>query len=50
MAKSYNDKKYYFPKGIFKNYNVIINGKNFCDQPFGSDIKRYAEIRKFATR
>ena len=28
-----------FPKGITKNYNVIINGKNFQDQPIDSYIK-----------
>ena len=27
------------PKGIIKNYNVIINGKNFYDQPIDSSIK-----------
>ena len=32
-----------------KNYNVTINRKNFYDQPTGSDIKRYEEIRKSAT-
>ena len=32
-----------------KNYNVIINGTNFYDQPIDSDIKRYKEIRKVAT-
>ena len=35
----------YLPKGIIKNYNVIINGENFYDQPIDSDIKRYEEIR-----
>ena len=24
--------RYYLPKAIVKNYNVIINGKNFYDQ------------------
>ena len=32
-----------------KNYNMIINGTNFYDQPIDSDIKRYKEIRKVAT-
>ena len=27
-AKRFNARKYYLPKGIIKNYNVIINGKN----------------------
>ena len=38
-AKKYNDKKYYLPKFIIKNYNAIINGKNCYDQPIDSDIK-----------
>ena len=29
-----------------KHYNVIINGKNFYDQEFDSNTKRYEEIRK----
>ena len=37
------------PKCIIKDYNVIINGKNFYDQAFDSDIKRYNEIRKLTT-
>ena len=32
-----------------KNYNIIINGKNFYDQPIDSDIKRYEEIRILTT-
>ena len=26
-----------------------MNGKNFCDQPIDSNIKRYKGIRKLAT-
>ena len=33
-----------------KKLNVIINGKQFYDQPVDSDIKRYREIRKLTTR
>ena len=28
------------------NYNAIINGKSFYDQPVDSDIKRYEEIKR----
>ena len=38
-AKRYKAKRYYLPKGIIKDYNVIMNGNNFYDQPIGSDIK-----------
>ena len=29
---------------LIKNYNVIINRKNFYEQPIDSDIKLYEEI------
>ena len=45
-----NAQKYSLPKGIIKNYNVIISGKIFYDQPIDSNIKRYEEIRKLTTR
>ena len=45
-AKSYKARKCYLPKGVIKNYNVIVNGKNFYGQPIDSDIKRYKEITK----
>ena len=32
-----------------KNCNVIINGKNFYDQPTDSDVKWFEEIRKLTT-
>ena len=46
----FKSKRYFSPKDIIKNYNVIINGKNFCNQPIDSDIKRYEEIGKLTTR
>ena len=45
-AKKFNAWKYYLPKGIIDNYHIIINRKNFYDQPIDSGIKRYKEIRK----
>ena len=42
----FKTQRYYLPKGIIINHNVIINGKNFYDQPNNSGIKRYREIRK----
>ena len=38
-----------FYQKTIKNYNIIINGKNFYDQIIDSDIKRYEEIRKLTT-
>ena len=48
-VKRFKAQRYYLPKGIIKNYNVIINGKNFYDQAIDSDIKREKEIRKLTT-
>ena len=48
-TKQFKTRRYYLLKGIIKNYNVIINGKNFYDQAVDSDIKRYKEIRKLIT-
>ena len=49
-AKRFRTPRYYLPKGIIDNYNVVINGKNFYDQPIDSGVKRLEEIRKLATR
>ena len=37
---------YYLPKVEIKDYNVMIDGKNFSDQPINSDLKTYENIRK----
>ena len=44
-AERYKAKRYYLPKCIIKNYNVIINGNNFYDQLIDSDITRFEEIK-----
>ena len=40
---------YYLPKAEIKDYNVIIDGKNFFDQPINSMTKTCENIRKTAT-
>ena len=40
---------YYLPKVEIKDYNVMIDGKNFFDQPINSESKTYESIRKIAT-
>ena len=47
--KQFNAQKHYLPKGIMKNYNVIINRKSFYDHAVDSDIRWYEEIRKLTT-
>ena len=43
-------RKYFLPRVDIINYNVLIDGKNFYDKPINDQIKKYDEIRKFATR
>ena len=40
---------YHLPKVEIKDYNVMINGRNFFDQPINSTSKTYENIRKIAT-
>ena len=39
-------RKYYLPRVDLKKYNVIINGRNFYDNPIESDIEKYRELKK----
>ena len=45
--KSY--KQYYLPTVEIKNYNVMIDGRNFFDQPIKNVLKTYKNIRKIVT-
>ena len=38
--------KYYSPRIHLNKYNVIIDGRNFCDNPIESDIEKYRELKK----
>ena len=42
-------RKYYFPRISFNKYNVIIDGRNFYDNPIESDIEKYRELKKVMT-
>ena len=42
-------RKYFLPRINITNYNVLIDGRNFYDQPINDQIKKYDEIRKIAT-
>ena len=39
----------YLPNVEIKNYNVMINGENFFDQPVKDNKVTYENIRKVAT-
>ena len=41
--------KYFLPRVNITNYNVLIDGRNFYDQPINDMVKQYDKIRKTAT-
>ena len=44
-----NNKKSFLQRGKIKDYNVLIDGRNFYDHSVNDLIKQYDEIRKAAT-
>ena len=44
-----DNKKYFLPRGEINNYNVLIDGRSFYDQPINDLIKQYDEVRKVST-
>ena len=43
-----SNKRYYIPNVEIKDYNVMIDGKNFFDQPIKNNKVTYENIRKVA--
>ena len=48
-SKRFKTRIFNLPKGINKNYNIIINRKNFTEQAIDAAIKQYEENRKLIT-
>ena len=44
-----DNRKYFLPWGEINNYNVLIDGRNFYDQPITDLIKQYDEVTKVST-
>ena len=44
-----NNKKYFLPREEIASYNVLIDGRNFDNQPINDLIKQYDEARKIST-
>ena len=42
-------RKYYLPRIGLNKYNVIIDGRNFYDNPIESDIEKYRELKTVLT-
>ena len=45
-----SSRRYYLPRVEIKNYNVLIDGRNFYDQNVNSSIVRCIELLKMTTR
>ena len=43
-SKLLGNSRYYLPKSIINNYNIIIIEKNFYDESIYLDVKRYKDI------
>ena len=41
--------KCFLPRVNVTNYNILIDGRNFYDQPINDMVKQYDKIRKTAT-
>ena len=41
--------KYHLTRIDLNKYNVIIDGRNFYDNPIESDIEKYRELKKVMT-
>ena len=48
-AQRTSSKRYYIPNVEVKDYNVMIDGKNFFDQPIKNNKVTYEIIRKIAS-
>ena len=48
-TKRYKARKNYLPKGVIKNFDFIISGKNFYTQLVCYDVKRNNEIKNLTT-
>ena len=45
-----DNRKYFLPRAKNENYNVLVDGRNFYDQPVNDLVKQYDEVRKVSTR
>lgn len=44
-----SNKRYHLPAIKLKDYNVVINGRNYFDQPTGNDMKAYENMKNINT-
>ena len=44
-----NHRRYFLPSTNIRDYNILIDGRNFYDQNISNDFKKYEELRKVMT-
>ena len=49
MVMMQAQKTNFLPKAKIKNYNILLDGRNFYDQPINDLIKQYDEVRQIST-
>ena len=42
-------RKYFLPRINIRDYNILIDGRNFYDQNIFDDFKKYKKLRKVMT-
>ena len=47
-AQRTSTKRSYLPTLEIKDYNIMISGQNFFDQPVKNDLRTYGSIQKIA--
>ena len=48
-VQSNSHRRYFLPRVDITNYNALIDGRSFYDQPINDQIRKYDEIRNIAT-
>ena len=48
-AQRNDHRRYFLPRMDIKDYNFLIDGRNFYDQNINDDFKKYEELRKIMT-
>ena len=44
-----NHRRYFLPRTNIRDYNILIDGRNFYDQNISDHFKKYEELRKIMT-
>ena len=48
-VKRDSHRKYFLARIDIKKYNILIDGRNFYDQPINDELRKYDEVKKIAS-